>query len=358
MQLDADDLYFLYFSQIKKIGIQNLVAIKSLFSNFKNAISAPVEEFTPIIADNNVLLEIGNLLRNREKISVEVGQKFSYLEKNGISFVPIYSDKFPYVLSQIGNPPPYLFIKGELPLERLEKSVAIVGTRNPSFYGHRKAREIARDLAEQGYIIVSGLAKGTDLEAHLGALEGNGTTIAVLGSGVDKIYPEENREIADDILAFNGAIISEYDVGQVVKKYTLIQRNRIISGLASISLIIEGDLNSGTSHEIEFARKQGKQVVVLNPAQENRKISELPLKLRSEGFPAIDTANDLLIQFSDQNAFSKTALNYKESIQSNPKISPKKGSKDTGKRTNEGQSKGLEQYFNSKKEARQESQSQ
>ncbi len=290
------------------------MAIKSLFSNFKNALSASAEEFAPIITDNNVLLEISNLLRSKERISVEVGRKLSYLEKSAISFVPIYSDKFPYVLSQIGNPPPYLFVRGELPLEKLERSIAIVGTRNPSFYGHRKAREIARDLAEQGYVIISGLAKGTDLEAHLGALEGNGITIAVLGSGVDKIYPEENREIANDILALNGTIISEYDVGQEVKKYTLIQRNRIISGLASISLVIEGDLNSGTNHEVEFARKQGKQLLVLNPMQVNRKVTELPQKLIQDGVPAIESAHDLLSRVRNLSPLQTSNIDHKENV--------------------------------------------
>ena len=265
MELNFEDLYLPYFNRIRKIGIQNLATIKGWFSSFQKAIQASVEEYASFISDQNLLLDIADLLHNEERITEIVANKYDYLVENSISFIPFYSNRFPESLNQIGNPPPYLFVRGNLPLDQLGRSIAIVGTRNPSFFGHIKAREIARDLVSQGYVIVSGLAKGTDLEAHLGALEANGTTIAVLGSGVDKIYPEENREVASDILAFNGAIISEYHIGEDVKKYTLIQRNRIISGLAKISLVIEGDRKSGTSHEIDFALKQGKQIVGTQP---------------------------------------------------------------------------------------------
>lgn len=291
----------MYFAQIKKIGIENLIAIKGIFGDFRTASTASIDDYSPIISDNNITDQVADLLHNIDGMDAGVKRKYGYLEKNAISFIPIYSDKFPETLRRIPNPPPYLFVRGELPLEMMGKSASIVGTRDPSLYGHTKARELARDLAAQGFVIVSGLARGTDLEAHLGALEAGGITIAVLGSGVDKIYPEENTEIANDILRLNGAIISEFDVGQEIKKYSLVQRNRIISGLSNASIVIEGSLESGTTHEVAFARKQGKPLFVLNPTEVDRKTSELPRKLKDEGVPAICSARDFLVLYNEHN---------------------------------------------------------
>ena len=223
--------------------------------------------------------EIDNYIKN-----------FYYKDIKPISF---FNEKYPILLKKIKNPPIYLYLKGNLILNELVKSISIIGTRNPSFYGHTKARSIARSLAEMGYVIVSGLARGIDMEAHLGALEGGGKTIAVLGYGVEKIYPKEHSELVQEIIR-EGAIISEYNNNEKKDKYNLVNRNRIISGLTQASLIIEGSLKSGTSHEVRFAKEQKKIIFALKPIEYNRKVSELPLKLINEGAIEVESPQEII----------------------------------------------------------------
>ena len=178
-------------------------------------------------------------------------------------------------------------------LKNIEKSISIIGTRNPSFYGHTKARLIAKELAMEGFTIISGLARGIDLEAHIGALEGDGKTIAVLGSSIEKIYPSEHKNIVKDII-LNGAIISEFSGESPMKKYDLANRNRIIASLSQVSLIIEGSLSSGTRHEVNYAKKLKRQIFALVPKNREITISQLPLSLIKEGYIPINSARDVL----------------------------------------------------------------
>jgi DNA processing protein len=171
---------------------------------------------------------------------------------------------FPEVLRQIPGPPGQLYHAGA-PLGELLKRprVAIVGSRTISAYGRQVTMELAGKLAEQGVVIISGLALGVDGVAHRAALEAGGLAIAVLPSPLDYIVPVTNRRLARDILDQGGALVSEYEPGSITFKQNFVARNRLVSGLADAVLITEAGEKSGSLYTADFGVKQGKDVLAV-----------------------------------------------------------------------------------------------
>ena len=199
--------------------------------------------------------------------------------------------EYPALLSEISSPPQVLFCRGQMP-PRDAPAIAIVGSRASTRYGSSQARRIARELAMQGVVIVSGLAKGIDAAAHWGAIEGGGKTVAVLGSGVGVIYPPENKELAQRILSGGGAIVSELAPDAQPYPYHFPVRNRIIAGFSDGVLLIEARLKSGTHTTVNDALDQGREVFAL-PGNVDAPGSELPLQLLKEGAKMCTCAADI-----------------------------------------------------------------
>jgi len=178
-----------------------------------------------------------------------------------IKTVKIEDKKYPGLLKKIKDPPPLLYYIGKLPQEK-EICFAIVGTRRYSLYGKKIALEISGRLAEAGLSIVSGLAPGIDTFAHLAALENQGRTIAVLGTGLDKksFYPKENIKLAQKIVEKGGCLISEYPPGTRGTRFTFPQRNRIIAGLSQGVLVIEAKQKSGSLITANFAKREKRKL--------------------------------------------------------------------------------------------------
>ena len=166
---------------------------------------------------------------------------------------------YPYLLSQINNPPKILYVLGNVEILR-EKSIAIVGCRDCSKYGEKVATELAYNLGKSNIITVSGLAKGIDSYCHIGSIKAKARTIAVVAHGLDMIYPKEHRDLAINILQHGGAIVSEYKVGEKPKKENFPARNRIISGLAKSTVIVEAKKHSGALITANFALEQNREV--------------------------------------------------------------------------------------------------
>lgn len=166
------------------------------------------------------------------------------------------------ILTHIADAPKRLYIIGLLPTER-RVSVAIVGTRKPTSYGKEVTYQIAYELAKRGVVIVSGLALGVDGIAHRAALDAGGTTIAVLGNGLPRIYPASHRQLAQEIVQKGGAILSEYEPETPSYPNQFLERNRIVSGLSDAVLITEATLRSGTMSTAAHALGQGKDVAVV-----------------------------------------------------------------------------------------------
>lgn len=182
--------------------------------------------------------------------------------KNNIDIISIHDKEYPANLKQIYNPPIHLYIRGNKNILN-NINIAIVGCRECSTYGKNVAQKFAFDLSKNGINIVSGLAKGIDSHSHLGSIYAKGKTIAVLGSGLDIIYPEENKYLANMILEKQGSIISEYPLGTKPTKTNFPARNRIISGISKAVIVVEAKKKSGTLITVDFALEQGRDVFVI-----------------------------------------------------------------------------------------------
>ena len=207
--------------------------------------------------------------------------------------VDINSNFYPERLRNISSPPKQLYCLGDLELLNYKNNIAIIGSRNCSFYGERAAKDFAFNLSKNNLCIVSGLAKGIDSFAHIGTLNAKGKTIAVLGSGLDNIYPKENEKLFQDIIKNDGLVITEYPLGTSALKQNFPARNRIISGLSDAILVIEARKNSGTNITVDFALEQGKDVFVV-PGNIYSKTSDGTNYLITEGAIPVLSYKDVL----------------------------------------------------------------
>ena len=213
------------------------------------------------------------------------------LKECGADVVFREEQEYPALLREISDPPQALFIRGTCAQDT--KSVAIVGSRRDTRYGRTQAYSIARDLAKAGVTVVSGLARGIDTAAHEGALAGGGRTVAVMGNGIDRVYPEENTALAQRIQENGGAVVTEFPFGAEPLAFHFPVRNRIISGISSVLLLIEGHARSGTMITAGCALEQGREVYAL-PGPVDAPGSAAPLRLLREGAALCTCAEDIL----------------------------------------------------------------
>ncbi len=199
--------------------------------------------------------------------------------------------RFPSSLRETQSPPSRLFVLGKLPKENSIK-ISIVGTRKATLAGKQIAKHIAKDLAQLDVVIVSGLAIGIDSAAHEGATEEKGITLAVLANGLDKIYPAQNENLARKIIELGGALISEYPLGTPSYPNQFLERNRIISGLSTATIVIEAPERSGSLATARFAIEQGREVFVV-PGPVNHPNYAGSHKLIRDGARLITSAKDI-----------------------------------------------------------------
>ena len=200
--------------------------------------------------------------------------------------------KYLQIIDSIAKPPEKLYFIGKLPNKR-QPTVAIVGSRKPTSYGKDVTYQLAYDLARRGIIIVSGLALGVDGIAHRATLDAGGITLAVLANGVDIIYPATHHSLAKDILASNGAIISQYEPGVEARDFQFLERNRIISGLSDAVIVTEAAARSGTLSTVIHALEQGREVFVV-PGNITSPLSAGCNNLIKQGAHPITCAEDVL----------------------------------------------------------------
>ncbi len=214
------------------------------------------------------------------------------LARKEIKTITRNTEDYPKQLLEIPDPPIVLYLRGKLPVN-WHQTIAVVGTRKPTTYGRQITQSLTRDLAFFNFIIVSGLARGIDAIAHRTALEYGAITIAVLGCGVDIIYPPEHKSLYSEIITNGGAIISEVPPGHTVSKGLFPARNRIISGLSHAVLVTEGARDSGSLITAHLATEQGREVFAV-PGPITSYLSEGPTKLIKEGAKIVANVEDIL----------------------------------------------------------------
>ena len=209
-----------------------------------------------------------------------------------INIISPQDNKFTQIIGTIDKSPQKFYFIGKLPEKRIP-AVAIVGTRKPTAYGREVTYQIAYDLAKRGIVIISGMALGVDGIAHKACLDAGGTTLAVLGNGVDIIYPASHRDLAKNIINSGGAILSEYEPGTEARDFHFLQRNRIVSGLSDAIIITEAAIRSGTLSTAAHALEQGREVFVV-PGNITSPLSAGCNKLIKQGAHPITCADDIL----------------------------------------------------------------
>jgi DNA processing protein len=245
--------YWIAFNKVPGIGPARLAALLERCGSLEAAWKAPIQDLRAANLDRRSL---ESLLLARRQVDPE--QEWQQAQQAGVQVLTWADSDYPEALRQTDGPPPVLFVRGRITaVDQL--AVGIVGTRRASAYGREVAHLLATELARHGVTVVSGLALGIDGEAHKAALEAGGRTIAVLGSGVDHIYPPQHRHLAQQIAA-NGAILSEYPLGTLPDANNFPPRNRIISGLSRAIVIVEAGVRSGALITASFAAEQGREV--------------------------------------------------------------------------------------------------
>lgn len=231
---------------------------------------------------------------SKKKLNIEHFQKhYEYMQKNNIKMITFQDEKYPLRLKKISNPPVVLYIKGDITILQ-SRALAMIGCRLCTEYGKTVAKHISYDLAKNNVTVISGLARGIDAYSHMGAIAGKGKTIAVVGNGLDIVYPYENKVLAEKIIETGGAIISEYIVGTRPEKKNFPERNRIISGLSEGIIVVEAREHSGTFITVDYALEQGKEVYAV-PGNITSSNSEGTNELIKEGAKLITNVQDILI---------------------------------------------------------------
>ena len=256
----------MWLSLIKGLGSRKKLELLQEYGNPKKIYNLTESELLKVRG-------IGKELTKKildKNIKEQIYKHIKYMQKYKIDIININDKKYPQILKQIYDPPISLYIKGNVEILN-GKNIAIVGCRNSSKYGEEAAKYFAYNLSAKGINIISGLARGIDTYAHIGNLgtmmhNSNdicGKTIAVVGNGIDIIYPKENKYLEEKIIKSGGCIISEYPLGTKPEKFNFPARNRIISGLSKGVLVIEARAKSGTLITIDFALQQGRDVYVV-----------------------------------------------------------------------------------------------
>jgi len=279
---------------VPNIGPNRLRKLISVFETTENVFNASVKQLKQIPGINeNIAQEIK---KNRDS---DFGQnQIRMMEKHNVRVVTFWDKEFPRNLKMIHDPPVLLFVRGNL-LYKDKYSLAVVGTRRPTESGRIIAEKFAEKLSSMGITIVSGLARGIDSAAHKGAVNGGGRTIAVLGSGLDRIYPSENARLAQKI-ANSGALVSEFTMGTGPDRENFPRRNRIISGISLGTLVVEAGKTSGSFITAEFAVEQNREVFAIPGAiQDKKSIGTNKLIMKGEA-KLVQNIDDILVEIEPQ----------------------------------------------------------
>ena len=291
MDYTAMEQYWVWLSSVEGVGAKRFYQLLSLYEDARGVWDALGGVLTP--PDIRDVLGPATLEKLRAaRDAAYFYRLFDGLDRAGIRAVTRLSDAYPPALTAIFDPPPTLYVRGECPLDS-DRMIAVVGSRRCTRDGQRAAREFGEGLAANGVTVVSGMARGIDSCAHTGALDGGGRTIAVLGCGVDVVYPPENDRLMARILDSGGAVVSEFFPGTPPNPGNFPARNRIISGMCDGTLLVEGAKASGAMITVNLALEQGRDVFAV-PGGIYSPLSNAPNRMILEGATPVLSFWDIL----------------------------------------------------------------
>ncbi|MDZ4672425.1 MAG: DNA-processing protein DprA [Phototrophicales bacterium] len=292
--------YWLGFNLISSMGVKRIEHLIAQFGTLQHVWNADEKSLKSAkLADKF----IEKLLSQRKMLNLQA--EYDKLNKLNIQFVIFSDDDYPTRLRNIPDPPPALYIRGDL-LPKDSKALAVVGTRKCTRYGRDVSAELSEQLAKNGVTIISGLAEGIDASAHQGALKGGGRTLAICGCGLDRVYPAQHTALAKKI-AENGALISEFSLGTPPIGENFPRRNRIISGLSLGVLVIEAPEKSGALITASVAAEQGREVFVI-PGNITNNVASGTNKLLQDGAKLVTSAKDILDELNLEHTILQTRI--------------------------------------------------
>ncbi|WP_036300929.1 DNA-processing protein DprA [Methylotenera sp. L2L1] len=280
----AEKSLWVSLGSISGVGSQTYCNLLKAFGSPANVYAASLSQLKEVVSAN-----IASLI-NKGFDQERFDDLAQWLSSPNNHLVTLADIEYPQSLLEISDPPPYLYAKGNLALLN-QPSIAIVGSRNASVQGEKNAEAFAYDLCHHGLCIVSGLALGIDGAAHRGALKANGATIAVVGTGLDIVYPAKHRELAHEIVE-HGLIVSEFALGTPSKPQNFPKRNRIISGLSLGCLVVEANIQSGSQITARMAAEQGREIFAM-PGSIHSPMSKGCHQLIKQGAKLVDCLQDI-----------------------------------------------------------------
>ena len=308
----AEEEYWLALVRAPSVGPITFIRLMTHFGSPRRVFEADQSEWREL----KLKEKLQNYLQNPDWFAVE--KDMQWLEQPNNHLLTFDHPDYPPQLREIADPPPLLFIHGDAALLS-SKQLAIVGTRKPTSEGSQTAREFAEYLSHQGLTITSGMALGIDGAAHWGALAGSGKTIAVAGTGLDRIYPPQHDKLAHKI-AETGALVSELPLGTSVQRRHFPIRSRVVSGLCLGTLVVEAPEGSGALYAAKHALKQGREVFAIPGSIHNPLVKGCHQLIKKEGAKLVEKATDILEEL--QVYRSLTTQNKINKIET-PHFSPK-----------------------------------
>ncbi len=294
MPLDEQEyVEWVALTRVKGLGCATFKKVADHFQDPRRAFSASEKELCEVPGLDREAIKGFLTFSGWDEASREIHRVFDA----GARIVPFGAPSYPSRLRMIADPPPFLYLRGELP-EEDERTIAVVGSRSASDYGKKITRGLSQGLASLGFTVVSGMARGIDGQAHAAALASGGRTVAVMGSGVDVIYPPEHKELYGEICR-RGAILSELPMGTPPFSYNFPSRNRLISGISLGVVVVEATERSGSLISARLALEQGREVFAV-PGEAGASRSRGTHQLIRQGAKLVENVEDILEEVAPQ----------------------------------------------------------
>lgn len=301
--------------RLPDVGVAGYWQLLELFESPLQFLTQPIQSLRSLLKPAAADM-LSQFLADPEQSDIghKLAADLNYIESQSGLYCLLYDDPlYPRLLREIPRPPPLLFVRGDPACLSLPQ-LAIVGSRSPSGGGIENAERFAHYLAERGFAITSGLALGIDAAAHRGALRAGGKTIAVMGTGINLIYPSRHRQLAQDIIDSGGALVSEFPLGTASHACNFPQRNRIISGLSGGTLVVEAAVQSGSLITASYALQHDREVFAI-PGSIHNPLARGCHQLIRQGATLVETAQDIVDQLAGLLSYKRQEVKSAKTVQ-------------------------------------------